>query len=198
MTKRTNNGIACIFAILLLFQSCAIYQGNYSLGHAVANEKKVKVKFRYEEYLLYKGYRYGYDKTDNHDFWTLLKPQEWSKKPHDSIEFSKSPFPDIYRKNGTYYGVTDVSDHNTWVQIAFNDIKVITKTDKQTYKKILYQEGHYFGIPKDDFDTDLVLIYEDEVEKVSYYDPALSVLGSILITPVVVALILFTPVEDDW
>lgn len=190
--------IAFTLALLLVFQSCAIYQGDYSLDSAVANEKKVKIKFRYDDYLYYKGYSYGYDRTDDHDFWTLMEPEEWPKKSHDSTEFEKEPFPDIYRKNGAYFGVTDVSDHSTWVQIPNYDIKVASSTDKQTYKKILYQDGHYFGIPKDDYDTDLVLIYENEVEQVSYYNPALSILGSVLITPVVVALFLLTPVEDDW
>ena len=45
---------------------------------------------------------------------------------------------------------------------------------------------------------DLVPIYEDQTIKVSEYDPVLSVLGTILVTPVVIGILLLTPVEDDW
>ena len=189
--------IAFTVSALVLFQSCAAYRGNYSLGHAVENEKKVKVTFRYDEYLVYKGVYYGYDRTNDLDFWTRIDSEEGPTMRVESKASENGSFPDIFRNKGTYYGVTDVTDHTTWKRIEPTEIRVETNTQEQTYKKIVYQEGHYFGVPKNDFDTPLEIIYENEVEKVSYYDPILSVLGSILMAPILVLDFLIYPLGDD-
>lgn len=192
------NWIAGFFTILMLFQSCTVYQGDYSLNKAAKNGKKVKVKLTYNEYLLYRGFRYIFIRVNNYDTWTLEEQDLVSTREYEALELESIPFSDIALSEGTYYGLNDFNDRSTWVLINPNELKKVSKTERQTFKKIIYQEGHYFGVKEDNIDMDLLPIYSNQVDKVSQYDTTLSVLASILITPVVITLLLITPVEDDW
>ena len=58
--KNFKNEIITLFVFLILLNSCAVYQGNYSLNTAVDNGKKVKVKTEYNKFLVYNGNRYVY------------------------------------------------------------------------------------------------------------------------------------------
>ena len=197
--KHLKSLIAIALSSLTLLHSCAVYQGNYSLQKAVDNGKKVKVKTQYNKIILYEGERYYYNRKDNHHAWSVGLTTHSKFQPFlPSQEESSILAPTIILSEGIFYGVKDYEDRDSWIPIDRNDIVEISKTERNQYQKLVFQEDQYWGVSNEDNSMRLVPIHENQVKKVSQYDPFLSVMGSILVTPLVVVAVLLTPVEDDW
>lgn len=195
--KNFKAEIAILLVFLTFLNSCAVYQGNYSLNTAVDNGNKVKVKTQYNKFLVYNGNRYEYKIINGNNTWEITKKNE-ALNFEDNLPLINGRFPYIISSEGNYYGINDFNESDSWVKIDTSEIIEITKTKKQVFTKIVYQEDNYWGVVDEIEDMDLVPIYEDQTIKVSEYDPVLSVLGTILVTPVVIGILLLTPVEDDW
>jgi len=191
--KYSKKVIALLLSLLMLLQSCAVYGGDHSLKKAVDEGKKVKVKTQYTAFLLYKGQRYAYQRINDQHAWTITADEHSSKIP-DSTNIIHN----IILLDGQYYGFNDFELRSSWVPIQPSEVVEISKTKREHFKKIVYQYNHYWGVLDDEEHMNLVPIYDNQVNKISFYDPAMSVLASIIVTPLVIGIMLLTPVEDDW
>lgn len=200
--KTNIKWITICLAALMLMQSCAVYQGNYSLSSVLENRRKVKVKLRYNEYLLFSGYRYKYKRIHDYDTWSISQDKNLLAKDYELLESKNVRFADILHFEGIYYGLNDFSDPDTWERLDQSAITEVTKTKRHYFKRIIHQQGKYYGVQNDNVDEDniemnLEPIYPNQVYKVSLYDPVLSVLGTIIVAPLIMTLILLTP-DDEW
>lgn len=189
--------IALFLSMLTLFHSCAVYHGDYSLKSAFESAKKVKVKSTYNKFLLYDGNRYEYGRINDHHAWTLSKTKDPSKKSSEMLGSTSNALPHIVLYEDAYFGYGNFEDRGSWIKLNNIEIVEISKTKREEFKKLVYQKGNYWGVTDENDNVNLALINEDQVKKVSQHDPVLSVLASILITPVVVVLILYLP-DDDY
>jgi hypothetical protein len=197
--------IAYALAALMLMQSCTVYQGNYSLKTAIKSEKKAKVRIKYNEFLLYGGNRFKYNRFNKYDAWTLIQPYESLPESSDSLIPVAGRFSDIILFEGKYFGVHDFSDRKNWIWINPLEVKEVPTTKKRYFNSIMYQEGKYWGVPNKEQDPfavydevtkmNLVPIDKNQVNKVSLQDPVLSVLATILAVPLAIGLILIFPIE---
>ena len=196
--KNFKSVIAIFLSLLTLLQSCAAYHGNYSLKTAVDNGNKVRVKFQNNEFLLYNGNRYKYNRINDNHAWNIIIYDKNSLTGLSEIQDSTSnALNKIIQIDDNYFGFNDFENRSSWVKIAPSEIIEVSKTKKQNFKKLVYQEGNYWGV--DAIDTNLVPIYENQVKKVSEYDPVMSVLGTIVVTPLLIAVVILGAVaEDDW
>jgi hypothetical protein len=192
--------IAFFFSALILVQSCAVYEGNYSLRSSVDHAEKVKLKFKNNEHLLFNGNRYNYTSNKDYEIWAIYHEMDSTTRHIISKDIQFEGYQNIVLDNANYYGVNDFSNRTNWTKIDHNDIVEVSKTRKQTFKKIIYQEGNYFGVPDSEDYLNLVHINENHVVKTSKYDPVFSVMASIVITPVVVAgiiVLIYLRLESD-
>ena len=196
--------IAIFLSILTFLQSCAAYEGNYTLKTAVDNGKKVRVKTQYNEFLLYNGSRFKYNRINDNDAWNIIRNEDSITKLSVMSDSTSDILHKIILIDGNYFGFNDFENRNSWVKINHSAIIEVSKTKKEYFKRLLYQQGNYWGVDDyvvtdDKADMNLIPIYENQVKKVSQYDPVMSVLGSIIVTPLVIGLIILSAAaEDDW
>jgi hypothetical protein len=200
--KTNLKWIAICLSALMLMQSCAVYQGNYSLDSVLENRKKVKVKLRYNEYILFSGYRYKYKRIDDYNTWNISQDKNLLAKDYELLASKKVRFADILHFEGSYYGLNDFSDPDTWEQLDQSAITEVPKTKRHYFKRIIHQQGKYYGVQNDNVDLvniemNLEPIYPEQVDKVSLYDPVLSVLGTIIAAPLIMTVLLLTS-DDEW
>ncbi len=157
------------------------------------------LKSKYYQNLLYDGHRYDYQGYNDYDLWILYTEIDPSKPVKLSEDESFNGFINIVFVNGIYYGVNDFENKDNWTIIDEKDIVEVAKTQRQHFEKIVFQQDAYFGVPDSEGYDDLIRIDQNKIVKLSKYDPAVSVLASILSAPlVVVALWLSLELEDDW
>ena len=197
--KNLKSLVAIFLSILTLFHSCAAYQGDYSLKGAAEKGKRVKLKIKYNESLLYHGNRYEYNRIDDHHAWTISWDTDSSVKLSEIQDSTSSVLPKIILMRSSYFGFKDYEDRNSWVKINPSEIEEFPLTENLHFKKIIQQEGNYWGIVSDDYPdlsmTNLVPIHENQVDKVLVENPTMTVVGTILMVPVALGILLFLPIE---
>jgi len=181
----TKKILSLFFSSLILLNSCEVYQGNYSLQNSAQEAKKVKVKTKTTDYLLYNSYPYKSLKDSDLDIWAIVK-----KNDSTTNNNNQKTFDSIVLMNKIYYGTDNLSNRNSWVKINDTDIEEVSITQKLYLEKIVSQKGKYYGV-KDSMGINIMVpIKENQVIKISEYSQGLSILGTIALVPVVAFILL--------
>ena len=194
--KPKKNIRALCLSMLILLNSCRVYTGSYRVDDPVLKDKEVKVKFRSYDYLEYNNNQYVTIKNRDFETWTLIKTD--SSKTSD---VNPRTFGTIVFMDSVYYGTDHLSDRNAWMEIKPAEIVEIPNTKSRYFKRIITENGKFYGV-NDTLDLDqMVPLKEDQVIKISKLSTALTITVSLIAVPVVSTLLiayLITELNDDY